>query len=90
MLNELAAVDGDMALRRRLKYYAQPQLLVINEVGYLFYGNRHADLLFEIINRRYEEKSTIVATNRPFSELGEVFPSASCVVSLIDRLIHIE
>jgi len=88
MLNELAAVDGDIALRRRLKYYAQPQLLVIDEVGYLSYGNRHADLLFEIINRRYEEKSTIVTTNRPFSEWGEVFPSASCVVSLIDRLIH--
>ena len=88
MLNELAAVDGDMALRRRLKYYAQPQLLVIDEVGYLSYGNRHADLLFEIINRRYEEKSTIVTTNRAFSEWGEVFPSASCVVSLIDRLIH--
>ena len=88
MLNELAAVDGDMALRRRLSYYAQPHLLVIDEVGYLSYGNRHADLLFEIINRRYEEKATIVTTNRPFSEWGEVFPSAACVVSLIDRLIH--
>jgi DNA replication protein DnaC len=44
--------------------------------------------LFEIINRRYEEKSTIVTTNRPFSEWGEVFPNASCVVSLVDRLIH--
>jgi len=88
MLNELAAVDGDIALRRRLTYYAQPQLLVIDEVGYLSYGNRHADLLFDIINRRYEEKSTMVTTNRPFAEWGEVFPSASCVVSLIDRLIH--
>lgn len=88
MLNVLASMDGDNALRRRLKYYAQPQLLVIDEVGYLSYSNRHADLLFEIINRRYEEKSTIVTTNRPFSEWGEVFPNAACVVSLIDRLIH--
>jgi len=88
MLNELAAQDGDSALRRRIKHYSQPQLLVIDEVGYLSYGNRHADLLFEIINRRYEEKSTLVTTNRPFNEWGEVFPSASCVVSLIDRLIH--
>ncbi len=88
MLNVLASMDGDNALRRRLKYYAQPQLLVIDEVGYLSYSNRHADLLFEIINRRYEEKSTLVTTNKPFSEWGEVFPNASCVVSLIDRLIH--
>jgi len=88
MLNDLAAQDGDMALKRRLKYYAQPTLLVIDEVGYLSYSNRHADLLFEIINRRYESASTIVTTNRPFSEWSEVFPNAACVVSLIDRLIH--
>ncbi len=88
MLNDLAAQDGDMALRRRLKYYAQPKLLVIDEVGYLSYSNRHADLLFEIVNRRYEQVSTIITTNRPFAEWGEVFPNAACVVSLIDRLIH--
>ena len=57
MLNELAALDSDSALRRRIKFYVQPGLLVIDEVGYLSYSNRHADLLFEIISRRYEEKS---------------------------------
>ncbi len=88
MLNELAAQDGDHALRRRLALYARPRLLVIDEVGYLSYSNRHADLLFEIVSRRYEEKSTLITTNRPFSEWNEVFPNAACVVSLIDRLIH--
>jgi len=88
MLNDLSAQDGDNALRRRLKHYARPQLLVIDEVGYLSYGNRHADLLFEIVNRRYEEKSTLVTTNRPFAEWSEVFPNAACVVSLVDRLVH--
>jgi len=88
MLNELAAQDGDNALRRRLRQYAQPRLLVIDEVGYLSYSNRHADLLFEIVSRRYQEKSTLITTNRPFSEWGEVFPNASCVVSLVDRLVH--
>lgn len=88
MLNELAAQDGDNALRRRLAYYAKPQLLLIDEVGYLSYSNRHADLLFEIINRRYEKNATIVTTNRSFSEWNEVFPNAACVVSLIDRLVH--
>jgi DNA replication protein DnaC len=88
MLNELAAQDGDNALRRRLALYARPRLLVIDEVGYLSYSNRHADLLFEIVSRRYEEKSTIITTNRPFSEWNEVFPNAACVVSLIDRLVH--
>jgi DNA replication protein DnaC len=88
MLNELASYDGDSGLQRRLRYYAAPELLVIDEVGYLSYGNRHADLLFEVINSRYEQKSTMLSTNRPFSEWGEVFPGAACVVSLIDRLVH--
>jgi len=88
MLNDLASQDGDNALRRRLTYYAKPKLLLIDEVGYLSYSNRHADLLFEIINRRYEKNATIVTTNRPFSEWNEVFPNAACVVSLIDRLVH--
>ncbi len=88
MLNDLASKDGDYALRRRLSYYALPQLLVIDELGYLSYGTRHADLLFEIINRRYETRATIVTTNKPFAQWSEVFPNASCVVSLVDRLVH--
>ena len=88
MLGDLAAQDGDNALRRRLKHYARPDVLVIDEVGYLSYSNRHADLLFDIVNRRYELKSTIVTTNRPFAEWGEVFPNAACVVSIVDRLVH--
>ena len=88
MLNELASQDGDMALQRRLRKYSQPQLLVIDEVGYLSYSNRHADLLFEIVSRRYEVRSIIVTTNRPFGEWNEIFPNASCVVSLVDRLLH--
>lgn len=88
MLGDLAAQDGDNALRRRLQHYARPDLLVIDEVGYLSYANRHADLLFNIVNRRYELKPTIVTTNRPFAEWSEVFPNAACVVSIVDRLVH--
>ena len=55
---------------------------------YLSYSNRHADLLFELISRRYEQRSTVVTTNRPFAEWRDVFPNAACVVSMIDRLMH--
>jgi DNA replication protein DnaC len=88
LLGELAAQDSDSALRRRLRHYAAPTLLVIDEVGYLPYSNRHADLLFELINRRHEQKSTLLTTNKSFSEWPEVFPNAACVVALIDRLVH--
>jgi len=88
LLGDLCALDSDSALRRRLRHYARPQLLVIDEVGYLSYSNRHADLMFELISRRYQTRSTLVTTNRPFAEWREVFPNAACVVSLIDRLVH--
>ena len=88
LLGDLSALDSDSALRRRLRHYARPRLLVIDEVGYLSYSNRHADLMFELVSRRYETASTVITTNRPFAEWHEVFPNAACVVSLIDRLIH--
>src|SRR5271165_4193523 len=88
LLGDLAALDSDTALRRRLRHYARPHLLVIDVVGYLSYSNRHADLLFELVSRRYEQSSTVVTTNRNFAEWREVFPNAACVVSLVDRLLH--
>lgn len=88
LLGELSALDSDSALRRRLRHYARPQILVVDEVGYLSYSNRHADLLFELVSRRYQLRSTLITTNRPFAEWHEVFPNAACVVSLIDRLLH--
>lgn len=88
LLGDLAALDSDTALRRRLRHYAAPDVLVIDEIGYLSYSNRHADLLFELVSRRYETKSTLVTTNKTFSDWSEVFPNAACVVSLVDRLVH--
>ena len=88
LLGELAALDSDSGLRRKLRQYSAPDVLIIDEVGYLSYSNRHADLLFELVSRRYQNKSTVVTTNRAFADWGEVFPNAACVVSLIDRLMH--
>ena len=88
LLGDLTATESDAGLRRRLRKYSAPDVLVIDEIGYLSYSNRHADLLFELLNRRYEKKSTIVTTNKPFAQWQEVFPNAGCVVSLVDRLVH--
>ena len=88
LLGDLAAQDSDRALRQKLKQYAQPTLLMIDEVGYLPFSSRAADILFQLISTRYEEKPTIITTNKAFNDWGEVFPSAACVVSLVDRLIH--
>ncbi|MEO8901543.1 MAG: ATP-binding protein [Polyangiaceae bacterium] len=89
MLNELASQDGTAGLHRRLRHFVHPQLLCIDEVGYLSYDSRYADLLFEVITRRYEAlKPVVLTTNKPFSEWPDVFPHAACVVTLVDRLIH--
>lgn len=89
MLNDLAAQDGRSALRRRIGQFVRPELLAIDEVGYLSYGTQHADLMFDIVNRRASaEKATIVTTNKPFGEWNEVFPNSAAVVALVDRLVH--
>jgi DNA replication protein DnaC len=89
MLADLAAQDSPSALGRRLSRYCLPKLLCIDEVGYLSYNNRYADLFFEIVSRRYNTPASIViSTNKPFAEWSEVFPHAACVVTLVDRLIH--
>jgi DNA replication protein DnaC len=71
-----------------MRHYVRPALLVVDEVGYLSYNAHHADLLFDIVNRRNQDRSTIVTTNKPFAEWNEVFPNSSSVVALIDRLVH--
>jgi len=89
MLAELSAQDSSSILARRLRRYTTPQLLCIDEVGYLSYNARYADLLFEVVTRRYDaQKPVLLSTNKAFSEWSEVFPHAACVVTLVDRLIH--
>jgi DNA replication protein DnaC len=74
--------------RRKLRAYANVGLLCLDEVGYLSADDKAADLLFEVINRRYERKPLIITANRPFQEWNQVFPNASCIVTLLDRLVH--
>lgn len=89
MLNSLAAEDSASGLERRLRRLCRPGLLFVDEVGYLSYGNRHADLLFEVVTRRYETgKPIVITTNKAFKNWNDVFPSAACVVTLVDRLVH--
>lgn len=74
--------------RTKLRTCANVGLLCIDEVGYLSFDDKAADLLYEVVNRRYERKPVILTTNRPFKEWNEVFPNATCIVTLLDRLLH--
>lgn len=86
----LADLDGDSpgVRRRKFRFYARPALLAIDEVGYLTYDPHAADLLFEVINQRYERNSILLTTNKAFKDWNTVFPNATCIAALLDRLTH--
>lgn len=88
LLLDLAAQESARALDRRLQYYAKIGLLVIDEVGFLAFDNRNADLLFQVISRRYEKKSLVLTTNLAFRDWPTIFPNATCATALIDRVVH--
>ena len=88
MLHDLAAQDSSTSLARRMRRYTTPAVLAIDEVGYLSYDARYADLLFEVVTRRYQHRPILLTTNKTFSEWNQVFPNAACVVALVDRLVH--
>ena len=88
MLDELNS-DSHELLRRRLKNYFRPSLLCIDEIGYLSYDENAADLLFHVVNPRYEARRSIVlTTNLAFKDWNSVFPNATCIATLLDRLTH--
>ena len=80
--------DSPQLLRRKLNKYARPALLAIDEVGYLSYDTAAADLLYEVVNRRYERRSILITTNKAFKDWNTVFPNATSIATLLDRLTH--
>jgi len=88
LLLDLGAQESTRALARRLNYYATRGLLCLDEIGYLSYDARAADLLFQVVSRRYEKKSLVLTTNLAFSDWPTIFPNAGSAIALIDRLVH--
>jgi len=89
MLLDLGGQESARGLDQRLRHYCtRVGLLVIDEIGYLSYDNRNADLLFQVVSRRYEKRSVVLTTNLTFSDWPTVFPNAACTTALIDRLVH--
>jgi DNA replication protein DnaC len=87
LLLDLGAQESARALERRLKYYARVGLLIIDEIGFLAFDNRNADLLFQVVSR-YEKKSLVLTTNLAFRDWPTIFPNATCATALIDRVVH--
>jgi DNA replication protein DnaC len=84
-LADLLRQESLPATERRLRRYTSPDLLCLDELGYVPCDSRAADLLFHIISRRHESRAVIVTTNLAFKQWGSVFHDASCLGALVDR-----
>src|SRR6266496_2227327 len=89
VINQLSAAQKNGDLRRQLKKYLAPQLLILDEVGYLPIDQHGADLLFQVISQRYERGSIVLTTNKAFKQWPSIFNNDSTITSaVLDRLLH--
>mgnify|MGYP006359138917 CR=1 FL=1 len=92
IINSLSAAQAHGGLKRELRKYLQPRLLLIDELGYLPIDKHGADLLFQVISRRYERGlrgPIVITTNRAYKHWSEIFNNDSTLTSaLLDRLLH--
>ena len=84
-LADLLRQESIPATERRLKRYTLPDVLILDELGYVPCDPRAADLFFHIVSRRHERRSVVVTTNLGFKQWGSVFQDASCLGALVDR-----
>ena len=75
-------------LEDRLRLYSKYKVLIIDEVGFLPIDKQGANMLFQLINKRYEKTTTIITTNQPFSKWSEIFGDAVLANAILDRLLH--
>jgi DNA replication protein DnaC len=88
LVNDLVAAQARNTLHRRLHAWTSPDLLLVDELGYLSFDTRGADLLYQVFNRRAQRTSTIVTTNLAFKDWGKLFHNAAAASAIADRLVH--
>ena len=88
LMSKLNKAQKENRLDKQLQHLAQYKVLIIDEIGYLPVDHQGSNLLFQLIAKRYMNKSTIVTTNMPFSRWGEVFSDNTLASALLDRLLH--
>lgn len=88
LVNDLVAAQARNGLVRRLATWSAYDLLLVDELGYLSFDARGADLLYQVFNKRYQRNSTIVTTNLPFKDWGSLFHNAAAASAIAERLVH--
>jgi DNA replication protein DnaC len=88
IVGSLAKAEREGTLRDRLRFLCRPQLLIIDEIGYLPVIAGGGNLMFQLVNARYERGAMILTSNRGFTEWGDIFGSPVVATALLDRLLH--
>jgi DNA replication protein DnaC len=88
LIATLGKAFADGRLDERLKILAQPQLLIIDEIGYIPIDRQGANLFFQLVSRRYERGAIILTSNQSLGAWGEVFGDAVLATAILDRLLH--
>lgn len=88
LMSQLKKALKENRLETRLKHFAKYKVLIIDEIGYLPIDTDASNIFFQLISKRYEKHSTIITTNTPFSEWGNIFGSPILAQAILDRLLH--
>jgi len=88
MVRHLKAAEDQGRLMSKLTSYLRPAVLVVDEVGYQPLERAEANLVFQVISKRYEKGSIILTSNKTFSEWGQVFGDEVLATAILDRLLH--
>ena len=88
LISALKKANYENRLYDRIKNYEKYSVFIIDEVGYLHMDIEGANLLFQLINKRYEKHTTIITTNKPFGQWGELFGDNMIANAILDRLVH--
>ena len=88
LILQLKKAHLENRLEQRLRHFVSYRVLIIDEVGYLPLDIEASNLLFQLIAKRYEKRTTVITTNKNFSEWGEVFGDNVLANAILDRLLH--
>ena len=88
LVEDLKDAQARGILKKRLKYYAHSKLLIIDELGYLDIDEGGADLLFQLVSTRYEQRSTMITTNVGIGGWAKVFGDEVAASAIADRICH--
>jgi DNA replication protein DnaC len=88
LISQLKKAHIENRLETRIKHFSKYRLLIIDEIGYLPIGEEEAKMFFQLIDTRYEKKSTIITSNINLSDWGKIFSDSLIASAILDRLVH--